>query len=306
MLGGCVLTTLRVRRLLGQWVCLEINMLCIIPVLVYTINEDAILSGVKYFISQSAASLLFILSLFLFREVRLALNLIVITILFKLGLPPIQRWLTRILPTIGLTRIYLIFTVQKVIPLALLRFLKIRPIFLRLAIVGCIFFIFGRLGQVGSLWLLLFLSSISNGLWVLRNVGVGGQWGLFIFFYSLLLIGLIIGLDCLGISKVGDLRRRSFITRVLLGLQFINLGGLPPLLGFLIKLIIIKQLTRLSFLMLGGLVLVSLRVLFIYVYFTYKVYCFNRVCKLSNDRGLLKSLRVVTLSGSGLGLWFLN
>jgi len=163
VLISCILATFRASSLVGQWVCLEVNILCIIPILVYSITEDSILTRVKYFISQRVASLLFVLGLFLFGELSVGVTFITLIILFKLGLPPMQRWLIRMLPTIGNMRIYLIFTVQKIIPLVIIRFLKISPMIIILVLRGCLLFIISSLRQTRSIPMLIFLSSVVNG-----------------------------------------------------------------------------------------------------------------------------------------------
>lgn len=305
LLRVCILASLRVNRILGQWVCLEVNMLCIIPVLVYSITEDSILTGVKYFVSQRAASLLFILGLFLFIKIRIAIRFIALSIFFKLGLPPIQSWLTRILPRIEWIRMWLIFTVQKIIPLTILSFLKLNPFVFTLALLGGLFFILGGLSQVGSLFMLMFLSSVANGMWALRLVGVGGRWGLFMVGYSVLLLRVILRFKALKITRVGRLSNARLAGGLILRLQFLNLGGLPPLLGFLIKLMIIKQLVYLSFFVLAVLVIRSLGVLFVYVSVTHQSYCFNSSLKISNGGQWVGALNYFTLAASGLGVWFL-
>ena len=298
----CILASLRINRILGQWVCLEVNMLCIIPVLVCSITEDSILTGVKYFISQRAASLMFILGLFLFIKVRVAIRFITLSIFFKLGLPPIQSWLTRMLPRMEWTGVWLIFTVQKIIPLTILSFLKLSSFVFTLALLGGLFFILGGLSQVGSLFMLIFLSSVANGMWALRLVRVRGRWGLFIIAYSVLLLGVVLTLKALKITRVGRLSNIGLIGGLTLRLQFLNLGGLPPLFGFLIKLIIMKQLVCISFFVLTALVLRSLGVLFIYVSVTHQSYCFNSTLKISNGEQWVGVLSYFTLAASGLGV----
>jgi len=65
--------------------------------------------------------------------------------------------------------------VQKIIPLTILTFLKLNPFVFGLTLLGGLFFILGALSQVGSLFMLMFLSSVANGMWALRLVGVGGS-----------------------------------------------------------------------------------------------------------------------------------
>ena len=153
--------------------------------------------------------------------------------------------------------------------------------------------------------MLIFLSSVANGIWALRVVGVRGNWGIFIGAYSLLLLRVIIRFRALKISSVGRFANVGLRAGLILSLQFLNLGGLPPLLGFLIKLMIIKQLVSVSFLVLSALILSSLGVLFVYVSVTHQSYCFNSALKISNGGQWVRMLSYFTLAVSGLGIWFL-
>nr|YP_009743041.1 NADH dehydrogenase subunit 2 [Eurytemora affinis]QIJ60005.1 NADH dehydrogenase subunit 2 [Eurytemora affinis] len=305
LLGVCILGSLSVNSMLGQWVCLEVNMLCIIPVLVYSMTEDSILTGVKYFISQSAASLMFVLGLFLSMKMSVAMIFMTLSIFFKLGLPPMQSWLTSMLPSMSWMSMWLIFTVQKIIPLTILSFLKLNPFVFGLTLFGGLFFILGSLSQVSSLFMLMFLSSVANGMWALSVVGVSGNWGMFMGAYSLLLLSVMMSFSALKISSVGSFANVGLSAGLMLSLQFLNLGGLPPLLGFLIKLMMMKQLVSVSFLVLSALILSSLGVLFVYVSVTHQSYCFNSALKISNGGQWVSMLSYFTLAVSGLGIWFL-
>ena len=100
----CILGSLRVNRILGQWVCLEVNILCIIPVLVYSITEDSILTGVKYFISQRAASLMFVLGLFLSIKIRVAIIFITLSIFFMNIVLFVDKYSTKVKLTLNVQR----------------------------------------------------------------------------------------------------------------------------------------------------------------------------------------------------------
>jgi hypothetical protein len=63
-------------------------MLCFIPLLVRNLRERSILRGVKYFISQRLASLVFILGSLAIGKGVLADRLVRLALVFKLGIPP--------------------------------------------------------------------------------------------------------------------------------------------------------------------------------------------------------------------------
>lgn len=262
--------SLRVSCLVSQWICLEVNILCVIPILVGGGSRRSSLNAIKYFISQRIVSLLFINIVF-FSGGLFTVELICLRILFKLGLPPFQSWLISILPEIKYHEIYVIFTIQKTIPLIILTYLGVRGLWLLILAFRVIGYIFFSLTSVRSIYMLMFLSSRRNGLWMISLISLKNQWVIFLFFYSLMLLSVVVCLNIISVKKIND--RVNLGRRVLiLAVQFFNLGGLPPFIGFLIKLIILKSIISLSFILISLLLGVSLMVLYIYVLIFYQVY----------------------------------
>jgi len=72
------------------------------------------------------------------------------------------------------------------------------------------------------------------------------------------------------VNKLGGVEGR------LLSFNFLNLGGLPPLAGFLAKVILIKRMIIQSLLIIFRLILASLLVLYLYVVFRYQTYSLTK------------------------------
>lgn len=66
-------------------------MLCIIPVILGRSREDSIITGVKYFISQRSASVVFLVSTIMRGAMEMINILRMGAIIFKLGVPPFHR-----------------------------------------------------------------------------------------------------------------------------------------------------------------------------------------------------------------------
>lgn len=249
---------------------LELNILCIIPILVGGGLRRSSLNAVKYFVSQRAVSLLFIRIIF-FSGASFTTELICLRIIFKLGLPPFQRWLISILPNIKYYEIFLIFTIQKVIPLTILSYVGLAIVWLIVLRISRFIYIIYSLTSVSSIFILIFLSSSRNGLWMLSLIRINGQWIIFLLFYSLILFSVVISLNVLNVKKLNDSLSSGFSSLVI-AIQFFNLGGVPPFIGFLVKLMILKLIVGLRSLIIIFLLIVSLIVLYIYVVMFYQLY----------------------------------
>lgn len=96
-------------------------MVIVIPLLSAIGGLKAAEATLKYFISQTVASVLF-LFFFLVSCMRAlgAVNFIPVLILFKLGLPPFQSWLVRICLARPYKTLLIILFIQKFIPLHIL------------------------------------------------------------------------------------------------------------------------------------------------------------------------------------------
>ena len=296
---GCILGALRVERIMLQWVCLEINMLCIIPILLGGRTQDSIICGVKYFISQSAASVRFLFSLLLIDLTNYLYYVTLASIIFKLGVPPFHRWIVGIIFNINLIELFLVLTVQKFIPLLIISQLGIRENLLLGLILISASFIIINLNRNLSLQYILFLSSVGNGMWMLAAL-IGRVWGLFLIMYSLILVRAVTRMITSKIVKLRDLAIRDNTKKFEVALQFFNLGGVPPLIGFAVKLIVLKNLISLRLTTLIILVLISVIILYIYLVMMYQVYTVSPTpvifqSNISNNKFLSLNVRILLL-----------
>merc|ERR1711909_69106 len=85
---------------------------------------------------------------------------------------------------------------------------------------------------------------------------------IFILIYSVLLIGIIFSTDIRSNSSFYQIERLDNFSKIM----FISLGSLPPLLGFLSKLLVLKRLILIIGLsVIVTLVFISLIILYTYI-----------------------------------------
>ncbi len=205
-------------------------------------------SALKYFLVQAFASLIFIsstLSLSFHQEAPYLL--LTLALLIKTGAAPFHQWVPTTLEGLSWGPVYLVLTIQKFIPLAMLSFIVTLQgasacftcFVVTSALVGSV----GGLNQT-SLRKILAYSSITHISWLLRALSFARSSWLFYFtFYWLMLLSvinlLVIGqmstISCLYIKK-------KKLVRTLTVINFLSLGGLPPFTGFVPKLIVISEL----------------------------------------------------------------
>lgn len=172
---------------------------------------------------------------------------------------------------INLIELVLLFTVQKFIPLIILSQLGLtEPAVIIIMLLRGVLIIVG-VNSNFSFNYILFLSSVRNGIWIMVSL-FRGVWFMFLFLYRIMLIGLAAVLTSGKIVKFRDVALRDPIKKIGVALYFLNLGGVPPLMGFAVKLMVIKRLVELRMMRIFLLIALSVIVLYVYTRIIYQAY----------------------------------
>lgn len=236
-----ILIAFRFNSRLIIWIRLEINILRFLPIISSGLNIE-LENSVKYFIIQRWASIIFLIRFFfcnyLFNRFY---TLLIIRIFIKLGISPFHTWFISILKTCSLFILIILSTVQKLIPLIILNNIYINFNLLYFRIIITIIFILFILSSVINLNKLLALSSLGNILWLIsRNILSLKLILLFIFIYIYILLGIYIFYNIYYYNIFIQINRINFFDKIIIIMVFMSLGGIPPMLGFLRKLLILK------------------------------------------------------------------
>nr|QHD26817.1 NADH dehydrogenase subunit 2 [Melo melo] len=274
---------------LAIWAGLEVNLIGFLPLLVYQKSVSESESAVKYFVVQALGS-----SLLLFGSVLsygssfswevldsnstlsiLGFGVIVSGLFIKMGLFPFHYWLPSVMAGLPWIPCMLLATWQKIAPLFLiLCLLELSDSYL-LLYVFCLASagssMVGGLGGMNQTQVraLLAYSSIGHLGWIVFGA-LHGEWVMKVYFSIYLLISLSIFMSLLYVDikvmmNLDSMKNYSFMQLSVM-LLLLSLGGLPPLLGFVSKWVVITVGMSGSFyLFLGLLILGSLMSLFYYL-----------------------------------------
>ncbi len=245
-----------------MWIRLEIRTFSFLP-LIYSRSQSAF-STIKYFFIQSIASVIILASFFSYVP-SFSTRLLFIALILKLGLAPFHFWLPKLVYSLRPTEILLLLIWQKIGPLYLTTFLPLfnQPI---KVILGLIRVGVGRfLGLKQTQWKQIFtFSSISHLGWLFIRITFS-IWSFLIYFliYSIAFIQVIAS------------RPRKFInssifsfssSRLISLLIILSLAGLPPMLGFITKLMVLFYLITSPLITLISILLLAFSMVRIYFY----------------------------------------
>nr|YP_009184021.1 NADH dehydrogenase subunit 2 [Pyrinioides aurea]ALN96950.1 NADH dehydrogenase subunit 2 [Pyrinioides aurea] len=269
----------------GCWIGLEINLMSFIPLISNLNNLMSSEASLKYFLTQSIASInfLFIILLnFLFMKKFEVNNLISILInssmMMKMGSAPFHFWFPNIIEGLSWWNCFILMTWQKVTPMILLSYYFNKNFLMIILIMNVIVGAIGGLNQ-SSLRKLMAFSSINNLGWMMVSSLISENlWLFYLITYSFLISIICITFYIFNMYFINQLFtfNLNFMIKISFLINFLSLGGLPPFLGFFPKWIVINflMINKLYFLTFIF-IMMSLIMLFFYIRISYSSLMFN-------------------------------
>nr|YP_009685518.1 NADH dehydrogenase subunit 2 [Epiplatys dageti]QDT76509.1 NADH dehydrogenase subunit 2 [Epiplatys dageti] len=255
------------------WMGLEINTMAIIPLMAQHHHPRAMEATTKYFLIQAAAAatLLFasIINAWLSGQWEIKnmshpipVTIITLALALKLGLAPVHAWLPDVLQGLNLNTGLILATWQKLAPFSLL--IQIHPsnshLLMFLGLSSTLIGGWGGLNQT-QLRKILAYSSIAHLGWMVLVIQFSPSitlLTLLVYFTMTYSIFTIFKLNnSTNINMLATSWAFTPIMSALTPLILLSLAGLPPLLGFLPKWMIIQELLNQNMAMMATLAALS-------------------------------------------------
>nr|YP_010372445.1 NADH dehydrogenase subunit 2 [Parantica melaneus]UPA56399.1 NADH dehydrogenase subunit 2 [Parantica melaneus] len=268
---------------LGCWIGLEINLLSFIPLISNSNNLLNSEASLKYFLTQTIASINFLFSILLkliflknFFEDFFSI-MINSSLLMKMGSAPFHFWFPNITEGLSWFNCFILMTWQKISPMILLSYYLNMNFIMIIMILNSIIGVIGSFNQ-NSIRKLLAFSSINNLAWMLASISISDSlWNLFFFMYSLLnmiMCSIFYIINIFYINQMYNFNLNFFIKFSIM-INFLSLGGLPPFLGFFSKWIVINFLINNNWLLITFFfIMMSLIMIFVYIRIIYSSFLF--------------------------------
>nr|YP_009542300.1 NADH dehydrogenase subunit 2 [Aphis fabae mordvilkoi]YP_010571650.1 NADH dehydrogenase subunit 2 [Aphis solanella]AYU56888.1 NADH dehydrogenase subunit 2 [Aphis fabae mordvilkoi]UZH32910.1 NADH dehydrogenase subunit 2 [Aphis solanella] len=258
---------------LSMWMGLELNLFSIIPILNLKSSIYSIEATMKYFLIQAFASIL--LLIFLINKNFIFMNnsgiLIIMPLLMKLSLMPFHLWLPSMMEGLNWISCLLMMTLQKISPLIMISYLNIDKNLIFLITLISMNSIFG-LNQ-NSMRKILAMSSINNSTWMLFAILLNNKlWMNYFLIYSMLNFLIIKILNNYNINYINQLKffNLNFFFKLNMMMLIFSIMGLPPMIGFLMKWMLIKNLIyNHMYLIMMMLIMLTILNLFFYIKMSY-------------------------------------
>nr|AZL35816.1 NADH dehydrogenase subunit 2 [Cosmoscarta heros] len=254
----------------GAWMGLEINLMSFIPLMLNKFNYYSSESMMKYFIIQSMGSMFMLMGIIMMMlKINNQMNMLIMCgLMTKLGIAPFHMWVPSVIDGMSWLNCTIMLSWQKVATLMLLSY-SINFSFVLMPIIFSL--LIGSVGGINqsSLKKILAYSSINNMAWILMAMKSSMiLWINYFSVYVIMIISLTFMLNNLNINYMNQCFLTSFnsMNKLLLMVMLFSLGGLPPMLGFMPKWMVIQSMIyNEDYLMLIIMVITSLITLFYYI-----------------------------------------
>nr|YP_010139424.1 NADH dehydrogenase subunit 2 [Tetraclita kuroshioensis]QQK55090.1 NADH dehydrogenase subunit 2 [Tetraclita kuroshioensis] len=236
--------------LFGMWMGLEINLMSFIPLIInLESNKKSSEAAIKYFLVQAIASSLVIFSsmfFFIFSGNIFVLSpniIITLALCTKLGMAPFHFWFPEVLEGMNWINSLLLLTWQKISPLVILSLLFHAKSLLVLALVSAVTGAISGFNQTSMRKILAF-SSISHLGWIGSMMFLNSSfWIIYFVLYCLTSFILCFSFWFFSLNYFSQLSMiQNMNEKMIIFINLLSLGGLPPLLGFLPKWIAMMTL----------------------------------------------------------------
>nr|ACA28659.1 NADH dehydrogenase subunit 2 [Phelsuma abbotti] len=285
-LSTSTIVTLSSNHWLLAWVGLELNTLSILPIIMKSNHPRATEATTKYFLTQAAAAALIMFSSILnawetgqwsiINMSPIPTSIMTLAILMKLGLAPMHFWYPEVIQGSTMKTAMVISTWQKIAPLSLLYLTLInspKEIILTMGLFSTLIGGLAGLSQTQTRKIMAF-SSITHMGWMITMIPFNlNLVTLTLIMYISLTIPMFISLNSTAAITLKDFSQSHLhnptLTTIMMAI-LLSLGGLPPLSGFLPKLLILNILTKFKLTLFATLIaLTSLPSLFFYLRMVY-------------------------------------
>nr|YP_009171748.1 NADH dehydrogenase subunit 2 [Tetragnatha nitens]AKG65080.1 NADH dehydrogenase subunit 2 [Tetragnatha nitens] len=240
------------------WVGLEINMISFI-LLIYKKNTMNVEVSLKYFFIQGIGSAMLLMILTL--KSSYFSEILILILSYKMGVGPFFFWFPNFCEGISWISCILVMTLQKLIPFIFFSMFicfMIWVILLMSMMIG----VLGCFNECNMKKFMAF-SSIHYAGWMMLSTFMGSYlWILYLGGYLFMMFGVLLSMGHKNILNTSDFL--NFKNPLLFFVSMINMGGMPPMLGFFLKWWIFMYMLNFSMEMLWVVVIFSVLMFYMY------------------------------------------
>nr|AHB23638.1 NADH dehydrogenase subunit 2 [Ceratobaeus sp. MM-2013] len=245
MIISSILLSLSSKNWMTIWILMELNLFSFIPIMMnkknVKINNSPMMN---YFMIQCFSTMVFIMTVFIL-SLNLSYSMMItfkimmnLSILMKLGFYPFYYWMILLMKNISWMNCFILSTMQKFIPMIIV--LNLWSNYTVLLILNLINSALSTIGGMNNsnMKMIMAFSSMNHTSWMLLIMTMFESlfisYILIYFMITLSIMMLFKTFNIKSIKNMYSMKLPNFL-KMLFNINFISLGGIPPMFGFILK-----------------------------------------------------------------------
>uniref|UniRef100_UPI0031F3FC44 NADH dehydrogenase subunit 2 n=1 Tax=Taiwanaptera montana TaxID=3135762 RepID=UPI0031F3FC44 len=226
---------------MGMWMGMEINMIAFMPLMKSTMMESS-KSMMTYFLSQSMGSMIMLFSMMMTMNTmrppsmveNIIKSMIMISMMIKMGIPPMHVWLVKTMESMNWNACLMLMTWQKMAPMSVMVQMNSVPIMSPMLMVATTMGAMGGINQT-SMRSIMAYSSMIHTSWMMLLSKYSNKWMMYMLAYSTMTYMMCNLMNSEKIYMINQFTETSNTTKLMLTINMLSMGGMPPFLGFMPK-----------------------------------------------------------------------
>nr|AZZ89058.1 NADH dehydrogenase subunit 2 [Plectoderini sp. SX-2018] len=257
-------------NIMFSWMSMEINFIAFLPMLNKSkkINDQTM----KYLIIQSTSSSLMLMSILTNSYLNWNMEnslLLMTSMMMKMGMMPFHMWMPNMMQMMSWENCIIFSTWQKIAPMILIsQMIKMNTI-MPIMCLNLLMSPMTGLKQT-SMKKIMAYSSISNSPWMITATKSSKLQSLYFFMtYSMLTFAAMNLFKKNNLMFLNQLKQLNHMQKMVMLMTILSMSGMPPLLGFFPKWMVIQSMTTMSIQMSMSMIISSMLSTFMYMKMIY-------------------------------------
>nr|QRI61349.1 NADH dehydrogenase subunit 2 [Pochazia shantungensis] len=293
------LTAMSTSSMLMIWTMMEINLMSFLPIM--TKSKSMKDQPMKFFIIQSLASSMMLMSMLInsMTETPLSSSIMLMSgLLMKMGLLPFHMWVPMIMKPMTWENCFILMTMQKIIPtIFMAQMMSLKMLMTPM----CLTMIMAPIMAIKQLSLktIMAYSSISNSPWMINSlINSKSQFVTFFSVYTIINFMITKKLKNMNFMFLNQVKTQSKNKKISIIVNILSMSGMPPMLGFFPKWMILQSTMSFSIAMASSMILSSITSTFIYMKMISPMLTMNTMTEKKNkEKNELENDIVVNTAG---------
>nr|BAJ24465.1 NADH dehydrogenase subunit 2 [Orestes mouhotii] len=297
------------------WMGMEINLMSFMPLITNKNNMMSKDASLTYFMVQTIASMFLLMSIIMMFNKNMPnsmnntmLTMMMSSLMMKSGMSPFHSWLPKVMEGMNWYNCFILMTWQKIMPLMMMsNIVELNWITTMTIIMSVIVGAVGGLNQT-SLRKLMAYSSISNNGWMLMAMLISETtWLMYLIIYMIMMLTMTLSMNMYMNYHMNQLisMNETTIKKLMLMMNMMSMGGMPPMLGFMPKLLVIQStMFKYEIMLMGVMIIMTLITVFYYLRMMFPAMMLSPIEQkwLNKTNYKNKQLVIMTSSMSIMGL----